>query len=165
MKKILPIILTIAFFATTAKAGLGWTLEECIRQYGPPGYTTLDLSTNITSYHFKAKDLEIAAVLNNVGKVREIIYFSQLMSEQDTGNLLTENAPKAEWRKGVKDGETLWDGFEDGYRRYSAYSLIINDRNSNADICHIKVLEIETVEFEDLRKGYSERGAKALQDR
>jgi hypothetical protein len=165
MKTTLVTVLTVAFLATTAKAGLGWTLEECIRQYGQPGYTTLDLFTDLRSYHFKAKDFEIAAILNSVGKVAEVIYFSQPMSEQDIGNLLADNAPKAEWRKHVKDGETLWEGFEDGSRKYSAYSWIINDANSNADICGIQVLEIGTVEFEDLKKECSERKVKALQER
>ena len=75
------------------------------------------------------------------------------MSEQGIGSLLVANAPKAEWQKRVKDGETLWNGFEDSVRKYAAYSWTINDPNADADMYDIKVLEIETTEFEDLRNG------------
>ncbi|HZC35025.1 MAG TPA: hypothetical protein VE242_05400 [Chthoniobacterales bacterium] len=92
-------------------------------------------------------------VLNNAGEVTVIIYFSQLMSEQGIGNLLAANAPKAAWQKRVKDGETLWDGFEDGFRKYAAYSWTIDDPNADADMYGINVLKIETTEFEDLRNG------------
>src|ERR1700730_6714331 len=39
MNKMLPIILTVTILATTAKAGLGWSLQECIQHYEKPEYT------------------------------------------------------------------------------------------------------------------------------
>jgi hypothetical protein len=42
MKEILPIILTVTILATTAKAGLGLSLEECVQHYGKPEYTNSD---------------------------------------------------------------------------------------------------------------------------
>jgi hypothetical protein len=47
MKKILTIILTVAILATTAKAGLGWSLEECTQHYGKPEYTNSDPFTTL----------------------------------------------------------------------------------------------------------------------
>jgi hypothetical protein len=164
MKKILPIILTVTFLATTAKAGLGWSLEECIQHYGKPEYTSSDPSTDLPSYHFKAKGFEISALVNNEGKVVGIRYFSHEMSEQDINNLLAGNAPKAEWQKRVKDEHTFWDGLEDGSRKYSASSYTLNDPNANAEVNGTIMLEIETMEVEELRKSYHERRAKTLRD-
>ena len=101
MKNILPIILTVALLATTAKAGLGWSLEECVQHYGKPEYTTplTDALTDLPSYDFKTKGFEITAVIGSEGKVVGITYFSHVMSEQDIDSLLAANAPKAEWQK------------------------------------------------------------------
>jgi hypothetical protein len=85
------------------------------------------------------------------------------MSEQDINNLLTSNAPKAEWRKRVQDDNAFWDGLEDGSRKYSARSYTLNDPNASAEV-YGTVLAIETTEVEELRKGYDERRAKALRD-
>ena len=85
------------------------------------------------------------------------------MSEQDINNLLAINAPKAEWQKRVKDEHAFWDGLEDGSRKYSARSYTLNDPNASAEV-YGTVLEIETTEVEELRKGYDERRAKALRD-
>jgi hypothetical protein len=92
-----------------------------------------------------------------------ITYFSHEMSEQDINNLLASNAPKAEWRKRVKDDNAFWDGLEDGSRKYSARSYTLNDPNASAEV-YGTVLEIETMEVEELLKGYDERRAKALRD-
>jgi hypothetical protein len=86
------------------------------------------------------------------------------MSEQDINNLLAGNAPKAEWQKRVKDEHTFWDGLEDGSRKYSASSYTLNDPNANAEVNGTIMLEIETMEVEELRKSYHERRAKTLRD-
>jgi hypothetical protein len=92
------------------------------------------------------------------------------MSEQDINNLLAGNASKAEWQKGSSKNsaswgeETYWIGLEDGSRKYSARSYALNHPNANADVYGTKVLEIETTEVEELRRGYDERRAKALRD-
>jgi hypothetical protein len=108
IKKILPIILTVTILATTAKAGLGWSLEECIQHYGKPEYTSSDPFTDFLSYHFKTKSFEIIGLLNNTGKVVGITYFSQELSEQDINILLARNAPKTEWQKRVKGDCAQW---------------------------------------------------------
>jgi hypothetical protein len=163
MKRTLLTVLAVAFLATTAKAGLGWSLEECIQHYGKPEYTSSNPFTDLPSYHFKTKAFEIQALLNNAGKVVGTTYFSHEMSEQDINNLLAGNAPKAEWQKRVKDDHAFWEGFEDGSRKYSARSYILNDPNANAEV-YGTVLEIEAMEVEELRKSYHERRAKALRD-
>ncbi len=163
MKRTLLRVLAVAFLATTAKAGLGWSLEECIQHYGKPEYTNSDPFTDLPSYHFKTKSFEIIGLPNNTGKVVGITYFSHEMSEQDINNLLAGNAPKAEWQKRVKDDHAFWEGFEDGSRKYSARSYILNDPNANAEV-YGTVLEIETMEVEELRKSYHEHRAKALRD-
>jgi hypothetical protein len=105
MNKMLPIILTVTILATTAKAGLGWSLEECIQHYGKPEYTNSDPFTDLLWYHFKTKGFEIQALLNKAGKVVGITYLSHEMSERDINNLLAGNAPKAEWRKRVNEDD------------------------------------------------------------
>src|SRR6202047_434493 len=162
MNKMLRIILTVTILATTAKAGLGWSLKECIQHYEKPEYTNSDPFTDLLWHHFKTKGFEIQALLNNAGKVVGITYFSHEMSEQDINNLLAGNAPKAEWRKRVKDDSLFWDGLEDGSRKYSARSYPLNNPNANAEVYGTIVLEIETMEVEELRKGYGERRSKAL---
>jgi hypothetical protein len=97
------------------------------------------------------KGFEIQALLNNADNVVGIRHFSHEMSERDINNLLAGNAPKAEWRKRIKDDHAFWEGFEDGSRKYSARSYILNDPNANAEVYGI-VLEIETMEVEELRK-------------
>ena len=170
MKKMLPIILTVTILATTAKAGLGWSLEECIQHYGKPEYTNSDPFTDLLWYHFKTKGFEIQALPNDAGKVVGITYFSHEMSEQDINSLLACNAPKAEWQKRSSKNsaswgeETDWIGLEDGSRKYSARSYTLNNPNANAEVYGTIVLEIETTEVEELRKGYDERRAKALRD-
>jgi hypothetical protein len=161
MKRTLLTVLAVAIFATTAKAGLGWSLEECIQHYGKPEYTSSNPFTDLPSYHFKTKAFEIQALLNNAGKVVGITYFSHGMSEQDINNLLAGNAPKAEWQKRVKDDHAFWEGFEDGSRKYSARSYILHDPDANAEV-YGTLLEIETMEVEELRKGYHEHRAKTL---
>ena len=84
------------------------------------------------------------------------------MSEKDINNLLAGNAPKAEWQKRVKDEHTFWDGLEDGSRKYSASSYTLNDPNADADVYGTMVLEIETMEIEELLKSYHERRAGNL---
>jgi len=165
MKRMLPIILTVTILATTAKARLGWSLEECIQHYGKPEYTNSDPFTGLLWYHFKTKGFEIQALPNDAGNVVGITYFSHEMSEQDINNLLAGNAPKAEWRKRVKDDNVFWDGLEDRSRKYSARSYTLNNPNANAEV-YGTVLEIETTEVEELRKGYDEdeRRAKAFRD-
>jgi hypothetical protein len=163
IKKILPIILTVTILATTAKAGIGWSLEECMQHYGKPVYTNSDPFTDLLWYHFKPKGFEIQALLNNAGRVVGITYFSHEMSEQDINNLLASNAPKAEWRKRVKDDNAFWDGLKDGSRKYSARSYTLNDPNASAEV-YGTVLEIETMEVAELRKTYHERTAKTLRD-
>ena len=162
MKKILPIILTVTILATTAKAGLGWSLEECIQHYGKPEYTNSDPFTGLLWYHFKTKGFEIQALLNNAPKVVRITYFSHEMLEQNINDLLAGNAPKAEWRKRVKDDDAFWEGFEDGSRKYSARSYTLKNANADADLYGTIVLEIETTEVEELRKSYYERRAQNL---
>jgi hypothetical protein len=66
-------------------------------------------------------------------------------------------------QKRVRDDHTCWDGIEDGSRKYSARSYILNDPNASAEV-YGTVLEIETAEVEELRKDYDERRAKALRD-
>jgi hypothetical protein len=163
MKKMLLISLTVTILANAAEAGLGWSLQECIQHYGKPVYTNSDPFTDLLWYHFKTKDFEIQALLNNACKVVGITYFSHEMSEQDINNLLTNNAPKAEWRKRVKDDNAFWDGLEDGSRKYSARSYTLSDPDASAEVYGI-VLEIETTEVEELPKDYDERRAKALRD-
>jgi hypothetical protein len=90
----LPIILTVTILATTAKARLGWSLEECIQHYGKPEYTNSDPFTGLLWYHFKTKGFEIQALPNDAGNVVGITYFSHEMSEQDINNLLAGNAPQ-----------------------------------------------------------------------
>ena len=102
IKKILPIILTVTILATTAKARLGWSLEECMQHYGKPEYTSSDPFTDLPSYHFKTKSFEIIGLLNKAGRVVGITYFSHEMSEQDINNLLAGNAPKAEWQNALR---------------------------------------------------------------
>jgi hypothetical protein len=152
MKQILSIILTVTILATTAKAGLGWRLEDCIQHYGKPEYTNSDPFTDLLWYHFKTKGFEISALLNNEGKVVGIRFFSHVMSEQDINNLLAGNAPKAEWQKRVKDDNAFWDGLEDGSRKYSARSYTLNNPNADGDVYGTIVLGIETMEVEELRK-------------
>jgi hypothetical protein len=86
--KILPIILTVAILATTAKAGLGWSLEECTQHYGKPEYTNSDPFTDLPSYHFKTKDFEITVAIGSEGKAVEITYFAMVIPEEDIKNLL-----------------------------------------------------------------------------
>jgi hypothetical protein len=76
MKKMLPIILIVTILAITAKAGIGWSLEECMRHYGNSVYTNSDPFTDLLWYHFKPKGFEIQALLNNAGRVVGITYFS-----------------------------------------------------------------------------------------
>src|ERR1700739_240318 len=97
------LLLATALLTKTAVAGLGWTLEECIRHYGSIDYSSVDPFTDCPQHHFKIKDFEITTVLNNEGKVVKISYFSHLMSEQDTKTLLAGNAPKAEWKIRLKE--------------------------------------------------------------
>ena len=120
--------------------------------------------TDLLWYHFKPKGFEIQALLNNAGRVVGITYFSHEMSEQDINNLLAGNAPKAEWRKRVKDDNAFWDGLEDGSRKYSARSYTLNNPSANAEVYGTIVLEIETMEVAELRKTYHERTAKTLRD-
>jgi len=162
MNKMLPIILTVTILATTAKAGLGWSLKECIQHYEKPEYTNSDPFTDLLWYHFKTTSFEIQALLNNEDKVVGIRYFSHEMSEQDINNLLAGNAPKAEWQKRVKDEHAFWDGLEDGSRKYSAWSCTLNNPNADADVYGTMVLEIETTEIEELLKSYHERRAGNL---
>ena len=123
MKRTLLTVLAVAFFATTAKAGLRWSLEECIQHYGKPEYTNSDPFTDLLWYHFKTKGFEIQALPNDAGKVVGITYFSHEMSEQDINSLLAGNAPKAEWQKRSSKNsaswgeETAWIGLEDGSRK------------------------------------------------
>jgi hypothetical protein len=84
------------------------------------------------------------------------------MSEQDINNLLAGNAPKAERRKRVKDDDAFWERLEDGSRKYSARSYTLNDPNANAE-AYGTVLEIETMEVEELRESYDERRAKPFE--
>jgi hypothetical protein len=168
MKKLLPIILTVAILSTNAKAGLGWSLEECIQHYGNPKYTVprTDAFTDLPDYEFRTKDFDIKVLIGSEGKAVRITYFSQVMSEQDIHILLATNAPKAEWQKSENTGlpGVWWVGLEAGYRKYSAWSKTIHGPDDNADICGTRLLEIETLEVEQLRKSYEERRAKALRD-
>jgi hypothetical protein len=168
MKKLLPIILTVTILSTNAKAGLGWNLEECIQHYGNPEHTKprTDLLTDLPEYEFQTKDFDIKVLIGSEGKVVSIRYLSQLMSEQDTHILLATNAPKAEWQKRENTGlpGVWWVGLEAGYRKYSAWSKLIHGPDDNADICGTMVLQIDTLEAEELRKSYDERRAKALRD-
>jgi hypothetical protein len=171
MKGILLIIVTIAILAGKSKAGLGWTLDECIRHYGSIDHSDTDeFSTDLPKHHFKARDFEITAVFNKEGKVVSITYFSHVMSEQDISNLLAGNAPKAEWKIRSKEhtrstgDEIFWDGFEDDSRKYWAWSWTILDPNANIQVYGTKVLDIETSEYQALKKGYDERRAKSLRD-
>jgi hypothetical protein len=113
-------------------------------------------------YHFKTKRFEIQALLNKAGKVVGITYLSHEMSEQDINNLLAANAPKVEWRNRVKNDNAFWDGLEDGSRKYSARSYTLNNPNAGAEVYGTIVLEIETMEVEELRKSYHERRAENL---
>ena len=110
MRKMLPIILTVTLLATTAKAGLGSSLQECIQHYGNLStQTPIHPFTDLLWYHFETKGFEIQALLNNAGKVVRITHFSLKMSEQDINSLLAGNAPKAEWRKRVNDDDAwVW---------------------------------------------------------
>src|SRR5215469_14183225 len=164
MKRILLITVTVAILAGTSKAGLGWTLDECIRHYGSIDYSDTDeFFTGLPKHHFKVKDFEITAVINNEGKVVRIAYFSHVMSEQDISNLLAGNAPKTEWKIRLKEhtrsqgDRVVWDGFEDGTRKYLADSWTILDEQANPQIYGAKVLEIENLEYEALKKSYEER--------
>jgi hypothetical protein len=163
MKRTLLTVLAVAFLATTAKAGIGWSLEECIEHYGKHEYPNSDPFTDLLWYHFKPKGFEIQALLNNAGRVVGITYFSHAMSEQDINNLLAGNAPKAEWQKRVKNDHAFWDGLENGSRKYSARSYAFNDPNASAEV-YGTVLEIETMEVAEFRKTYHERAAKTLRD-
>jgi hypothetical protein len=153
MKKMLPKILTVTILATTAKAGLGWSLEECIQHYGKPAYTSSDPFTDLPSYHFKTKRFEIIGLLNNTGKLVGITYFSHEMSEQDINNLLAVTRLKLNGKNALRMIMLSGKGFEDGSRKYSARSYILNDPNANAEV-YGTVLEIETMEVEELRKTY-----------
>jgi hypothetical protein len=171
MKRILVIAVFFTILASTSKAGLGWTLEECICHYGSIDHSDTDEPfTDLPKHHFKVKDFEITTVMNNEGKVVTITYFSHLMSEQDISNLLAGNAPKAEWKIRSKEhtrstgDEMFWDGFEDGSRKYWAWSWTILYARANPQIYGTKVLEIATSEYGALKKDYEERRAKSLRN-
>jgi hypothetical protein len=161
MKKILPIILTVAILATTAKAGLGWSLEECTQHYGKPEYTNSDPFTDLPSYHFKTKDFEITVAIGSEGKAVEITYFAMVIPEEDIKNLLAGNAPAAEWKKRTSDKTTIYDGFESGAQKYWAYFDDLTQ--PNVAMLPLQELNIRTSEAVELRKSWKERRAKALQ--
>jgi hypothetical protein len=71
MNKMLPIILTVTILATTAKAGLGWSLKECIQHYEKPEYTNSDPFTDLLWYHFKTKGFEIQALHERRASARD----------------------------------------------------------------------------------------------
>jgi hypothetical protein len=156
-EKSLLTILVVAFLATTAKAGLGWTLEDCTQHYGRSEYTSTDTFTGVPTYHFKAKGFEITVVIGSEDRVVEITYFATVISEEDIKNLLDGNAPTAEGKKHVSGKTEICDGFESGVQKFWAYF-------DHFATLPLQALNIRTSEAVELRESWKERKAKALQD-
>ena len=148
-------ILAVGFLASTGKAELGWTLEDCIQHYGRPEYTTTDTFTDVPTYRFKARGFEITVLIGSQGKVVEITYFATVISEKDIKNLLDGNAPTAEWKKHVSGKTTVYDGFESGAQKFWAYF-------DNFAALPIQALNIRTSQAVELRESWKERRTKAL---
>jgi hypothetical protein len=99
--KILISILTAALgLITTAcnsQAGLGWTLDECVRHYGQPTSGPASDEFGRTYYDFESKGYTIFAFYTNA-IVSRIAYKDDYgLDELVVKSFLSSNAPDADW--------------------------------------------------------------------
>ena len=101
-----------ARFAARAEAGLGWTLEQSIQDYGPPVFGPKYEGLHSSYYLFKAKGYEIGAHYFD-GEVSRIVFTRpDVFEEQLVDAFLSVNAPKVKWSGPLdgRSGETNWIG-------------------------------------------------------
>jgi hypothetical protein len=115
LKNLLLMALASLTIATTAQAGLGWTLAECRQHYGKNLPFKIEPYAGRTEYAFKTKEFIIMAYILN-GKVSRIIYSTDKgMDTNFIKNLLSTNAPEVSWGDPYKDeasNSLRWDGNE-----------------------------------------------------
>ena len=67
--------MSILVITTTAQAGLGWSLAECVQHFGNPIPTELSPYAGRTKYEFLTKDWQILVYILN-SKVSRIGYMT-----------------------------------------------------------------------------------------
>jgi hypothetical protein len=151
------LLVAIAFFAKTAIAGLGWTLEECKQHWGEPT-STKTRPLGISEYTFFAKGFEIQADTDQQGKVGIVSYIKPSIGIDLATQIIQQNAPKASWEIHPLDSKSyFWVGFENGSAAYSA--MLVADAPISAGKTSA-VLSIGTSAFNSLMEASKKQDAK-----
>jgi hypothetical protein len=101
-----------ALFVTRAVAGLGYTLEESIKQFGQPVFGPKYEGLHSSYYLFKAKGYDIGAHYFE-GELSRIAFNQpDAFEEKLVDAFLSVNAPKVRWSRPLNggNGETNWLG-------------------------------------------------------
>jgi hypothetical protein len=167
MMRCLLLPVTIALFAKTAAAGLGWTLDECKKHYGEPTSTKTH-ALGILECTFSVKDFAIELETDQQGKVGYITYNRSSIDSELATQLMQQNAPKATWKKdstnessnselSLPGAKEIWWGSENGSQKYLA--LLFKDvpliTGTSGDS-----LAIGTFEFHVLKEASKKEEAK-----
>lgn len=115
------LLIATALLAKTAVAGLGWTLEECKKNWGEP-IRTQSHALGLMEYGFSVKDFVIDVETDQKGKVGYITYERSPIDDELATQLMQQNAPKATWEIGssAKPSIKVWLGLENGTNKYLA---------------------------------------------
>ena len=111
------LFLFIAGGLGTASARVGWTLEECVQQYGKPYL----YDKRLNSYSFRVGDVGALAYFLRglVGKMTHVKAGGGEFTDEEINILLRKNGGERKWRK-------VWDGQRSANGNVSS-SWVTND--------------------------------------
>lgn len=129
MKRFLVLAAAVSLIACNSKAGLGWTLDECIQHYGSPLADPTSDSDGI-EYGFSAKGYTILVWING-GKVSRVGYNKPSLSRGEVRVLLSTNGPDAVWddqpTKDEANNQFWWKARRNGVVVYFAMEKSVTD--------------------------------------
>ena len=108
-------------FTSTSRAALGWTLDQCKSHFGSEPVTSELDDMGLMEYEFRTQGYTIRLTLKG-GIVISVIYLSPNIDTETIEELLTENAPNADWNNWalMKNGHRVCSGNENGFDKYCA---------------------------------------------
>jgi hypothetical protein len=125
MKQVAVIVFTLLIGSLPTFARLGWTLEQCEKQYGSPVETDLGLAA-LQGYEFHVGNYVLICEFEN-GVCGAVTY----KKEDKTGflpveasDLVHKNAPSVHWNKPVMDHNACISGGVTSYEYFAnMYSI------------------------------------------
>jgi hypothetical protein len=151
------IALTALWACAAAKAGLGWTLDECKKHYGEPTSTEAH-ALGLKRYSFLVKDFHVVVETDKTGKVGFISYTRDSINDELAVQIMQQNAPNVVWKPYAMEepGYKAWISTEKTSRpRYltifKTSSGLSSDRASVA---------IGTLDFHNFEKASKRQEAK-----